>query len=227
MTGYGSREELMGEIRETGEVPDVFLTDQRDLAWLQESAEPAAGRLAADRARGRLRRPLLPRRGARLQRRLPAAVHAGRDLADGDLLQHRARRLRDDGRAGPARARPRGSTGTSSSSSPRRSSPAARNALDAGHPRRPDAARASRPSSTPPAARSSTTRRRRRRSRSPTTRTQSALGTVLPGAARPAADAEREAARRATGDGVVQARQARHDPRLPRPGADAAAGARA
>ena len=37
MTGYGSREELMGEIRETGEVPDVFLTDQRDLAWLQES----------------------------------------------------------------------------------------------------------------------------------------------------------------------------------------------
>ena len=37
MTGYGSREELMGEIRETGEVPDVFLTDQRDLAWLQQS----------------------------------------------------------------------------------------------------------------------------------------------------------------------------------------------
>ena len=82
MTGYGSREELMGEIRETGEVPDVFLTDQRDLAWLQQSEQPAAGRLDADRARRRLRRPLLPRRGARLQRRLPAAVHAGRHLAD-------------------------------------------------------------------------------------------------------------------------------------------------
>jgi multiple sugar transport system substrate-binding protein len=36
MTGYTSREELMGEIRETGEVPDVFLTDERDLKWLQE-----------------------------------------------------------------------------------------------------------------------------------------------------------------------------------------------
>ncbi|WP_432476723.1 ABC transporter substrate-binding protein [Nocardioides sp. GXQ0305] len=36
MTGYNSREELMGEIRETGEVPDVFLTEQRDLAWLRE-----------------------------------------------------------------------------------------------------------------------------------------------------------------------------------------------
>jgi multiple sugar transport system substrate-binding protein len=36
MTGYGTREELMGEIRETGEVPDVFLTDQRDLAWLHQ-----------------------------------------------------------------------------------------------------------------------------------------------------------------------------------------------
>lgn len=36
MTGYGSREELMGVIRETGEVPDVFLAAQRDLAWLQQ-----------------------------------------------------------------------------------------------------------------------------------------------------------------------------------------------
>lgn len=36
MTGYSSREELMGEIRETGEVPDVFLADRRDLAWLQQ-----------------------------------------------------------------------------------------------------------------------------------------------------------------------------------------------
>ena len=36
MTGYGSREELMGEIRQTGEVPDVFLTAQRDLSWLQQ-----------------------------------------------------------------------------------------------------------------------------------------------------------------------------------------------
>jgi len=36
MSGYGSRQELMGEIRETGEVPDVFLTDRRDLAWLEE-----------------------------------------------------------------------------------------------------------------------------------------------------------------------------------------------
>jgi len=36
MTGYTSREELMGEMRETGEVPDVFLAAHRDLAWLQE-----------------------------------------------------------------------------------------------------------------------------------------------------------------------------------------------
>ena len=36
MTGYASREELMGEIRETGEVPDVFLASGRDLAWLQQ-----------------------------------------------------------------------------------------------------------------------------------------------------------------------------------------------
>ncbi len=37
MSGYSSREELMGEIRETGEVPDVFLTARRDLAWLQQA----------------------------------------------------------------------------------------------------------------------------------------------------------------------------------------------
>jgi multiple sugar transport system substrate-binding protein len=36
MTGYAGREELMGEIRETGEVPDVFLASGRDLAWLRE-----------------------------------------------------------------------------------------------------------------------------------------------------------------------------------------------
>jgi multiple sugar transport system substrate-binding protein len=36
MTGYASREELMGEMRETGEVPDVFLASGRDLAWLRQ-----------------------------------------------------------------------------------------------------------------------------------------------------------------------------------------------
>lgn len=36
MTGFASREELMGEMRETGEVPDVFLASGRDLAWLQQ-----------------------------------------------------------------------------------------------------------------------------------------------------------------------------------------------
>ena len=36
MTGYGSREELMGDIHQTGEVPDVFLAAHRDLAWLQD-----------------------------------------------------------------------------------------------------------------------------------------------------------------------------------------------
>ncbi|QBR92216.1 extracellular solute-binding protein [Nocardioides euryhalodurans] len=36
MEGYGSREELMGEMRESGDVPDVFLTAHRDLAWLEE-----------------------------------------------------------------------------------------------------------------------------------------------------------------------------------------------
>jgi multiple sugar transport system substrate-binding protein len=33
---YSSREELMGEVRETGELPDVFLTEGRDLAWLTQ-----------------------------------------------------------------------------------------------------------------------------------------------------------------------------------------------
>ena len=36
--GYSSRESLMGTIRESGEVPDVFLTSGKDLAWLQEQA---------------------------------------------------------------------------------------------------------------------------------------------------------------------------------------------
>ena len=33
---YPSREAFLGEVRETGEVPDVFLTAVRDLAWLEE-----------------------------------------------------------------------------------------------------------------------------------------------------------------------------------------------
>lgn len=42
LESYGSREALMGTIRESGEVPDVFLTSDRDLAWLaqQELVEP-------------------------------------------------------------------------------------------------------------------------------------------------------------------------------------------
>ena len=35
---YTSRESLMGTIRESGEVPDVFLASGKDLAWLQEQA---------------------------------------------------------------------------------------------------------------------------------------------------------------------------------------------
>jgi multiple sugar transport system substrate-binding protein len=33
---YPSREAFLGEVRETGEVPDVFLTGLRDVAWLEE-----------------------------------------------------------------------------------------------------------------------------------------------------------------------------------------------
>ena len=42
LESYASREALMGTIRETGEVPDVFLSSDRDLAWLaqQELVEP-------------------------------------------------------------------------------------------------------------------------------------------------------------------------------------------
>ncbi len=35
--GYSSRAELMGTLRESGEVPDVFLASGHDLAWLQEA----------------------------------------------------------------------------------------------------------------------------------------------------------------------------------------------
>jgi multiple sugar transport system substrate-binding protein len=42
LESYGSREALMGTIRESGEVPDVFLASDQDLAWLeqQEMLEP-------------------------------------------------------------------------------------------------------------------------------------------------------------------------------------------
>lgn len=42
LESYDSREALMGTIRESGEVPDVFLASDRDLAWLeqQELLEP-------------------------------------------------------------------------------------------------------------------------------------------------------------------------------------------
>ncbi|MGH3346768.1 MAG: extracellular solute-binding protein [Nocardioides sp.] len=42
LESYGSREALMGTIRESGEVPDVFLSSGRDLAWLaqQQLLEP-------------------------------------------------------------------------------------------------------------------------------------------------------------------------------------------
>ncbi|HEX6149288.1 extracellular solute-binding protein [Nocardioides sp.] len=36
LESYGSREALMGTIRESGEVPDVFLTSGQDLAWLSQ-----------------------------------------------------------------------------------------------------------------------------------------------------------------------------------------------
>ena len=42
LQSYGSRESLMGTIRESGDVPDVFLASDQDLAWLerQEMLEP-------------------------------------------------------------------------------------------------------------------------------------------------------------------------------------------
>ena len=144
----------------------------------------------------------------------------------GDLLQHRARRLRGDGRARPPARRPRASTGTSSSSWRPPSSPAAPAARTRGDPRRPDAARAG---AVHLRRRRRGLRRRRGADVAGLLRRLHAVGARdgAAGAARPAADAEREAARPAAGDGVVQARQARHDPGLPRAGAAAAAGRRA
>ena len=56
-----------------------------------------AGEPAARRARGRLRRPLLARRRRRLRDGRRAPVHGVLGVADGHLLQHRPRRLRQDG----------------------------------------------------------------------------------------------------------------------------------
>jgi multiple sugar transport system substrate-binding protein len=35
--GYSSRQEFMGTVRESGEVPDVFLASRRDLKWLEDN----------------------------------------------------------------------------------------------------------------------------------------------------------------------------------------------
>ena len=130
------------------------------------AADPARRR-AARRAWGRLRRRLLPRRAAGVQRRRPAPVHAVRHLADGDLLQHPAGRLRPDG--GPRPAVPRGAGGLDARDV-HRGRPVRQPAGPAG-PTASTSSRAcapSRRSSTPAAARSSTTRTRRRRWPSPT-----------------------------------------------------------
>ena len=65
-------------------------------------AQPA-DRRPARRARRRLRRRLLAAGARGVRQRPRAAVHALRHLADGHLLQQRARRLRGDGRARPRR----------------------------------------------------------------------------------------------------------------------------
>ena len=97
-----------GRARSPATLPDVFLISRRDLAAFQADGEVQPVDELPRRARRRLRRRLLPRRAAGVQPRQPAAVHALRHLADGHLLQHRARRLRAD--AGPRAARPPGRT---------------------------------------------------------------------------------------------------------------------
>ena len=224
---YSSRESLMGTIRESGEVPDVFLASGKDLAWLQEQTLVQPVDSAADRARPRLRRPLLARRGARLQRRQPAAVHAGRHLADGPLLQHRARRLRADGAARPAGARRRaeqlGLRAVHAPPPSSRPSPGAGPAPSTSSRR----SRGWRRSCTPGEVTSTTTPSRPRRCPSPPTTAASALEQALTVLRDPRLTLSDVDLREALGAGVVQARQARDDPRLPRAGAAAAAGHRA
>ena len=223
---YLSREALMGTIRESGEVPDVFLTSGATSRGSQEQQLVQPVDSAPDRARRRLRRPLLARRGARVQRRGPAAVHAVRHLADGDLLQHRAGRLRRGWRRASCPCPDGGAAtaGTSSSSPPRPSSRPGRAAA-------PAASTSTRPcDGLAPFIYSGggevfDDRSRRRRSPSPTTARRRPWSTALSVLRDPRLTLSDEQLRAALGAGVVQARQARDDRGLPRPGPAAAPGA--
>ena len=200
-------------------MPDVFLASRSDLAWLREQQLTQPVDDAARRARRRLRRRLLPRRPAGVQRRQPAAVHALRRLADGHLLQHatwststgwrpRARRARTPRGTGALELRPVRDR--------RRRSPAGR-ASDTGASTSTRRCAAWRRSSTPAAARSSTTTSTPPRWRSPTTTRRRALERDAGAAARPAAHADRGAARAGARPlEWFERGQARHDRGLPR-----------
>ena len=207
-----------------GQVPDVFLVTRGDLADLAEQKlnSPIGDLLderGVDFGDGYSRHAL----EAFASDRRPA-VHALRHLADGHLLQHRARRLRP---ACGARARRAEPSTTSSSTSGWTFEQFQAAAEFASRPRRADRRAStsrrrcagSRRSSTPAAARSSTTTRTRPRWRSPPT-TPVGAGAGAAAAARPARStltAEQLAEK--TPAGVVQGGQARDDRRLPRPGA--------
>ena len=95
-----------------GTCPTSSWSARSDLADLRERGRSQPVGEPARRARRRLRRRLLPRRARGVRRGPRPAVHALRHLADGHLLQHRARRLRGDGPTA-------GSTSRSSTTTPR------------------------------------------------------------------------------------------------------------
>ena len=171
---YATHDDLIAAL-DSGEVPDVFLVSRGDLADLQERDAQPAHRRPARRPRRRLRRRLLAAGARGLRQRPRAPVHALRHLADGHLLQHRARRLPGDGRARPRRThRRRRGPHQEADLDPRavpdrgRRTPAARAAASPASTSRPRCG-AWRRSSTPAAARSSTTTTSRPRWPSPPT----------------------------------------------------------
>ena len=107
MKTWPTEDDLVDALKAGEEVPDVFMVSRDDLAWLLEEGltQPVD--------------PLLDERGVDfgddysrdavrgVQRRQPAPVHALRHLADGDVLQQGARRLRPDGGAAGSTYRPR------------------------------------------------------------------------------------------------------------------------
>ncbi|CAA9393402.1 MAG: hypothetical protein AVDCRST_MAG06-1742, partial [uncultured Nocardioides sp.] len=178
----------------------------------------AAGRGAARRAGRRLRRRLLPRRRGGVRPRRPAPVHAVRRLARGDVRQHRARRLREDGGPRPQRPAARGlleprrvhrGGGVRVPSGPRH--PRHPRLLHRADPARADALHLLR-------RRPGLRRRRRAHLLDPLRRRHPGRPRAQPGgAARRPAHADRQATGQGVTAGLVRAGQAGHDGRLPGP----------